>query len=162
MPETSLYWEWFRTRILTSLHRYIEANFGFFVSKLVKLTCFIQSLYIYLWFNLKKNADSYAAKLVMNEGESVYDFCWYPYMSASGASIISLVLVLWLLCFQLNLDWFCDWLMVFLNGNLIWGLIDISDPVSCVFASTARDHPIHLWDATSGEVLSSYCWYAFY
>lgn len=22
----------------------------------------------------------------MNEGESVYDFCWYPYMSASGAS----------------------------------------------------------------------------
>lgn len=54
MPETSLYWEWFRTRILTSLHRYIEANFGFFVSKLVKLTCFIQSLYIYLWFNFKK------------------------------------------------------------------------------------------------------------
>jgi hypothetical protein len=24
----------------------------------------------------------------VNEGESVYDFCWYPYMSASGASII--------------------------------------------------------------------------
>ncbi len=25
----------------------------------------------------------------MNEGESVNDFCWCPYMSASGASIIS-------------------------------------------------------------------------
>ena len=25
----------------------------------------------------------------MNEGESVYDFCWCPYMSALDASIIS-------------------------------------------------------------------------
>ena len=31
-------------------------------------------------------ADSFGANLVLNEGESVYDFCWYPYMSASGAS----------------------------------------------------------------------------
>ena len=30
--------------------------------------------------------DSYAAELVVSEGESVYDFCWYPYMSASGSS----------------------------------------------------------------------------
>ncbi|XP_059437677.1 uncharacterized protein LOC132170641 [Corylus avellana] len=57
--------------------------------------------------------DSYAANVVVNEGESVYDFCWYPYMSAS-------------------------------------------DPVSCVFASTTRDHPIHLWDATSGELRCTY------
>lgn len=27
-----------------------------------------------------------------------------------------------------------------------------ADPATCVFASTSRDHPIHLWDATSGEV----------
>lgn len=26
------------------------------------------------------------------------------------------------------------------------------DPVTCVFATTTRDHPIHLWDATSGLV----------
>ncbi|KAK9936260.1 hypothetical protein M0R45_013109 [Rubus argutus] len=58
-------------------------------------------------------ADSYAASLVMNEGESVYDFCWYPYMSAS-------------------------------------------DPITCVFASTARDHPIHLWDASSGQLRCTY------
>ncbi|KAB1221888.1 Telomerase Cajal body protein 1 [Morella rubra] len=30
------------------------------------------------------------------------------------------------------------------------------DPVSCVFASTTRDHPIHLWDATSGELRCTY------
>lgn len=32
-------------------------------------------------------ADSFTANLIMVEGESVYDYCWYPYMSASGASI---------------------------------------------------------------------------
>uniref|UniRef100_A0A453HCC2 Uncharacterized protein n=1 Tax=Aegilops tauschii subsp. strangulata TaxID=200361 RepID=A0A453HCC2_AEGTS len=53
--------------------------------------------------------DSYGASLQVNEGEPVYDFCWYPYMS-------------------------------------------VSDPATCVFASTSRDHPIHLWDATTSEV----------
>ncbi|KAJ7946902.1 telomerase Cajal body protein 1 [Quillaja saponaria] len=57
--------------------------------------------------------DSFAAQLVMSEGEPVYDFCWYPYMSAS-------------------------------------------DPGTCVFASTTRDHPIHLWDATSGQLRCTY------
>ncbi|XP_022715988.1 telomerase Cajal body protein 1 isoform X2 [Durio zibethinus] len=57
--------------------------------------------------------DSYAAELVVSEGESVYDFCWYPYMSAS-------------------------------------------DPVTCVFATSTRDHPIHLWDATSGLLRCTY------
>ncbi|CAL5411294.1 unnamed protein product [Camellia sinensis] len=55
-------------------------------------------------------ADFYTANLVVNEGDPVYDFCWYPYMFAS-------------------------------------------DPVTCVFASTTRDHPINLWDDTSGEVI---------
>ncbi|GFS46405.1 transducin/WD40 repeat-like superfamily protein [Actinidia rufa] len=59
------------------------------------------------------DTDSYTANLVVNGGESIYDFCWYPYMSAS-------------------------------------------DPVTCVFASTTRDHPIHLWDATSGELRCTY------
>ncbi|KAL3740415.1 hypothetical protein ACJRO7_021664 [Eucalyptus globulus] len=57
--------------------------------------------------------DSFAANLVVTEGESVYDFCWYPYMSAT-------------------------------------------DPVSCVFASTTRDHPIHVWDATTGQLRCTY------
>ncbi|KAF7851289.1 hypothetical protein BT93_L4149 [Corymbia citriodora subsp. variegata] len=57
--------------------------------------------------------DSFTANLVVTEGESVYDFCWYPYMSAS-------------------------------------------DPVSCVFASTTRDHPIHVWDATTGQLRCTY------
>lgn len=57
--------------------------------------------------------DSYAASLVMSEGESIHDFCWYPYMSAS-------------------------------------------DPVTNVFATTTRDHPIHLWDATSGQLRCTY------
>ncbi|KAL6637806.1 hypothetical protein ACP70R_025378 [Stipagrostis hirtigluma subsp. patula] len=57
--------------------------------------------------------DSYGAYLQVNEGEPVYDFCWYPYMS-------------------------------------------MSDPATCVFASTSRDHPIHLWDATTGELRCTY------
>lgn len=59
------------------------------------------------------DADSYPANLVIGEGESVYDYCWYPYMSASS-------------------------------------------PDTCVFASTTRDHPIHLWDATSGQLRCTY------
>lgn len=30
------------------------------------------------------------------------------------------------------------------------------DPTTCVFASTTRDHPIHLWDAVSGELRGTY------
>lgn len=29
-------------------------------------------------------ADSYASSLMVSEAETVYDFCWYPYMYASG------------------------------------------------------------------------------
>ncbi|KAL5730612.1 hypothetical protein ACHQM5_003413 [Ranunculus cassubicifolius] len=57
--------------------------------------------------------DSYPATLVVDEGESVYDYCWYPYMSAS-------------------------------------------DPTTCVFATTTRDHPIHLWDGISGQLRGTY------
>ncbi|XP_048132452.1 telomerase Cajal body protein 1-like [Rhodamnia argentea] len=57
--------------------------------------------------------DSFTANHVVTEGESVYDFCWYPYMSAT-------------------------------------------DPVSCVFASTTRDLPIHVWDATTGQLRCTY------
>jgi hypothetical protein len=32
-------------------------------------------------------------------------------------------------------------------------LLGFSDPVSCVFATTTLDHPIHLLDSTSGLVL---------
>eukprot|EP00850_Spirogloea_muscicola_P007429 SM000037S13564 [mRNA] locus=s37:654336:658774:- [translate_table: standard] len=53
--------------------------------------------------------DSLTAAMTAWEGETVYNFCWYPCMSAS-------------------------------------------DPSSCVFASTCREHPVHLWDAVSGEV----------
>ncbi|XP_020597864.1 telomerase Cajal body protein 1 isoform X2 [Phalaenopsis equestris] len=30
------------------------------------------------------------------------------------------------------------------------------DPTTCVFVSTTRDHPIHLWDAISGELRGTY------
>ncbi|CAN4083950.1 unnamed protein product [Withania somnifera] len=59
------------------------------------------------------DTDSYGASLVMSDGESVYDYCWYPYMSSSS-------------------------------------------PETCVFASTTRDHPIHLWDATTGQLRCTY------
>ncbi|KAF5728641.1 telomerase Cajal body protein 1 [Tripterygium wilfordii] len=63
--------------------------------------------------NLAAEEDSYDAYLVVDGGESIYDFCWYPYMSAS-------------------------------------------DPVTSVFATTSRDHPIHLWDANSGLLRCTY------
>ncbi|KAG8376846.1 hypothetical protein BUALT_Bualt09G0106300 [Buddleja alternifolia] len=59
------------------------------------------------------DSDSYAANLVVSEGESVYDYCWYPHMSASN-------------------------------------------PDLCVFMTTARDLPIHLWDANSGQLRCTY------
>lgn len=31
-----------------------------------------------------------------------------------------------------------------------------SDPESCVFATTTRDHPVHLWDAVTGQLRCSY------
>ncbi|RVX08473.1 Telomerase Cajal body protein 1 [Vitis vinifera] len=35
-------------------------------------------------------------------------------------------------------------------------LLQVLYPVTCVFASTTRDHPIHLWDAASGELRCTY------
>ncbi|GAB2231461.1 hypothetical protein Droror1_Dr00010468 [Drosera rotundifolia] len=64
-------------------------------------------------FSEDPDEDSYVASVVITEGESIYDFCWYPFMSAS-------------------------------------------DTTSCVFATTTRDHPIHLWDSTTGELRCTY------
>lgn len=47
------------------------------------------------------------------EGELVYDYCWFPLMNSH-------------------------------------------DPVSCCFASTSRDHPIHLYDAFTGQLRATY------
>lgn len=57
--------------------------------------------------------DSFLSNMEVCEGESVYDFCWYPHMSASV-------------------------------------------PDTCVFATTTRDHPVHLWDAITGQLRCSY------
>ncbi|KAL0298543.1 UNVERIFIED_CONTAM: Telomerase Cajal body protein 1 [Sesamum radiatum] len=59
------------------------------------------------------DSDSYGASLVVSEGESVYDYCWYPHMSSSN-------------------------------------------PDLCVFATSTRDHPIHLWDANTGQLRCTY------
>ncbi|KAG9159385.1 hypothetical protein Leryth_010941 [Lithospermum erythrorhizon] len=34
--------------------------------------------------------------------------------------------------------------------------MSVSNPDTCVFATTARDHPIHLWDAISGQLRCTY------
>lgn len=31
-----------------------------------------------------------------------------------------------------------------------------AEPASCVFISTSRDHPIHMWDAFTGGLRASY------
>ena len=41
-------------------------------------------------------------------------------------------------------------------------LMDASTPASCVFASTSRDHPIHMWDAYTGALRASYLGYDHY
>lgn len=51
--------------------------------------------------------------LAINNGDSVYDFFWYPYMVAN-------------------------------------------DTATCCFITTSRDHPIHLWDSSSGQIRASY------
>ncbi|CAA6658415.1 unnamed protein product [Spirodela intermedia] len=58
-------------------------------------------------------ADAFDSNMIVCEAESVYDYCWYPFMS-------------------------------------------VQDPTTCVFASTTRDHPIHLWDAFSGQLRGTY------
>ena len=53
-------------------------------------------------------ADALPAALRVRQGELIYDYAWFPLMSAL-------------------------------------------DPATCCFASTSRAHPVHLWDACSGE-----------
>ena len=50
------------------------------------------------------------------EGDSIYDYCWFPSM-------------------------------------------DSSDPATCCFLSTSRDHPVRLWDAYTGQCRGSYVAY---
>ncbi|XP_069074801.1 telomerase Cajal body protein 1 isoform X2 [Pleurodeles waltl] len=51
--------------------------------------------------------------LQMAEGDTIYDYCWYPRMSSM-------------------------------------------DPSTCFFVSSSRDNPIHLWDAFTGNLQSSF------
>jgi len=53
--------------------------------------------------------------LQAKEGETIYDYCWYPWMTSS-------------------------------------------DPTSCCFVSSSRDHPLHLFDAFTGRFYATSCW----
>lgn len=57
--------------------------------------------------------DGLQPAVVVDVGETIYDFAWYPRMH-------------------------------------------VSDPASCCFASSARAHPIHVWDAVTGELRCTY------
>ncbi|KAK9861596.1 hypothetical protein WJX84_007684 [Apatococcus fuscideae] len=57
--------------------------------------------------------DSWAPGLGVHEGETVYDYAWWPCMQAS-------------------------------------------EPASCCFATTSRAHPVHLWDACTGQLRATY------
>ena len=58
-------------------------------------------------------AQGWKPSLQCVEGETVYDYSWYPYM-------------------------------------------DSSNPVTCCFVASSRDHPLHLWDAFTGTLRASY------
>ncbi|XP_024377425.1 uncharacterized protein [Physcomitrium patens] len=66
-----------------------------------------------LYDNVKSDEDSNGAALIVDEGEAVYDFCWYPCMTTTDSS-------------------------------------------TCIFATSTRDHPVHLWDAVSGQLRCTY------
>ncbi|GBG86460.1 hypothetical protein CBR_g41455 [Chara braunii] len=57
--------------------------------------------------------DSFDPTVEVQEGENVYDYQWYPLMTAS-------------------------------------------DPSTCCFVSTTREHPIHLWDGITGQLRGTY------
>ncbi|KAL3696347.1 hypothetical protein R1sor_010423 [Riccia sorocarpa] len=63
--------------------------------------------------DLASGEDSFQSSLMIQEGEAVYDFCWYPNMAATDTS-------------------------------------------TCVFATSCRDHPVHVWDATTGMLRCTY------
>ncbi|KAK9842676.1 hypothetical protein WJX74_000538 [Apatococcus lobatus] len=57
--------------------------------------------------------DNLAPCLRMHEGETIYDYSWWPRMQAS-------------------------------------------EPATCCFATTSRAHPVHLWDACTGQLRATY------
>ncbi|KAI3429583.1 hypothetical protein D9Q98_005669 [Chlorella vulgaris] len=61
----------------------------------------------------QQQADSFPPALRIQEGEQLYDYCWFPGMSAA-------------------------------------------DPASCCLVTTGRAHPVHLWDALTGELRCTY------
>lgn len=46
-----------------------------------------------------------------------------------------------------------------IHGCAWWPLMSSADPSSCVFVSSSKDQPIHLWDAYTGALRTSYCAY---
>lgn len=45
------------------------------------------------------------------------------------------------------------------HGCVWWPQMQSADPTSCVFLSSSKDHPIHMWDAYTGTMRASYCAY---
>lgn len=60
----------------------------------------IHGVFIMSFFQIFGIVDSYGASLLVNEGESVYDFCWYPYMSVSGNNQTHHERMFFLFCFD--------------------------------------------------------------
>lgn len=61
----------------------------------------------------KESNSSLNSVLNVIEGETIYDYAWYPYM-------------------------------------------DSSNPATCCFVASSRDHPLHLWDANTGTLRATY------
>lgn len=81
-----------------------------------------------------ENADtvlSMIPALGIREGESVYDFAWFPSMNAQGNIT------------EIEIE------KRYTNDCL-------TDPSTCCFLTSVRDHPIQLWDVSTGTVRASY------
>lgn len=64
---------------LSSLHTHVYI-------RTLYLFSFVSCGQFFLCYIVVSCADSFVSNLIVREAESVYDYCWYPYMSASGAS----------------------------------------------------------------------------
>lgn len=63
--------------LLITIFLFSSPPFFFFFLAVLEVDVFILT-------TMLRVADSYVSSLMVSEAETVYDFCWYPYMYASG------------------------------------------------------------------------------
>ena len=103
-----------------------------------------------------------SAELTINEGDTIYDYCWYPQMISTGLFLFDSLQVVFMPSSQFIFSMVLDSLLFLPNDTCsipFYGIrMDVvfsamfADPTTSCLLSTSKDHPIHLWDAFSGWI----------